>query len=73
MRQMTSAPLVDLGVSPGFDMTYDIAIDGKHYRLELERSKTAAGLSPRRTSTIEVDAVLARPDVLSLAHRQQSL
>lgn len=46
-------------------MTYDIAIDGKHYRLELNRVDTrwSCRLDGRE---IEVDAVLARPDVLSL-------
>jgi biotin carboxyl carrier protein len=46
-------------------MTYDIAIDGKNYRLELER--VAGGWLCRLDGReIEVDAVLARPDVLSL-------
>jgi biotin carboxyl carrier protein len=46
-------------------MTYDIAIDGKHYRLELERED--GRWSCRLDGTpIDVDAVLARPDVLSL-------
>jgi biotin carboxyl carrier protein len=46
-------------------MTYDVAIDGKNYRLELERSegRWSCRLDGR---AIEVDAVLARPDVLSL-------
>jgi biotin carboxyl carrier protein len=46
-------------------MTYDITIDGKSYRLELAR---ADGRWTCRLdgSEIEVDAVLARPDVLSL-------
>jgi len=46
-------------------MTYDVTIDGKNYRLELERSE---GLWSCRLDgrEIEVDAVLARPDVLSL-------
>jgi len=46
-------------------MTYDIAIDGKHYRLELDRVERiwSCRLQGRE---IEVDAVLARPDVLSL-------
>jgi len=46
-------------------MTYDIAIDGKHYRLELDRGERtwSCRLEGRE---IEVDAVLARPDVLSL-------
>ena len=46
-------------------MTYDIAIGGKHYRLELDRVERiwSCRLEGRE---IEVDAVLARPDVLSL-------
>jgi biotin carboxyl carrier protein len=46
-------------------MTYDIAIDGKHYRLELIRveARWSCRLDGR---DVEVDAVLARPDVLSL-------
>lgn len=46
-------------------MTYDIAIDGKNYRLDLSRA--ARSWSCRLDGReIEVDAVLARPDVLSL-------
>jgi biotin carboxyl carrier protein len=46
-------------------MTYDIAIDGKNYRLDLNQVE---GLWNCRLDgrEIEVDAVLARPDVLSL-------
>ena len=46
-------------------MTYDITIDGKAYRLELEQ---AAGHWTCRVDgrDVEVDAVLARPNVLSL-------
>lgn len=46
-------------------MTYDIAIDGKHYRLDLEQreGRWTCRLDGRE---IEVDAVLARPNVLSL-------
>ena len=46
-------------------MTYDIAIDGRHYRLELDRAERtwSCRLDGRE---MEVDAVLARPDVLSL-------
>jgi acetyl/propionyl-CoA carboxylase alpha subunit len=46
-------------------MTYDIAIDGKHYRLELNQVEGtwSCRLEGRE---IAVDAVLARPDVLSL-------
>jgi biotin carboxyl carrier protein len=46
-------------------MTYDITIDGKSYRLELERVE-GRWLSRLDGRAIEVDAVLARPDVLSL-------
>ncbi|HTW58116.1 MAG TPA: biotin/lipoyl-containing protein [Terriglobales bacterium] len=46
-------------------MTYDVAINGKSYRLELSREE--GGWSCRLDGrAIEVDAVLARPDVLSL-------
>jgi biotin carboxyl carrier protein len=46
-------------------MIYDVNIDGKSYRLELERADTrwSCRLDGRE---MEVDAVLARPDVLSL-------
>lgn len=46
-------------------MTYDIAIDGKHYRLELDQTE---GRWACRVDghDVEVDAVLARPNVLSL-------
>lgn len=46
-------------------MTYDITIDGKNYRLDLNRADGAwsCRLDGRE---IEVDAVLPRPDVLSL-------
>ncbi|HLW85279.1 MAG TPA: biotin/lipoyl-containing protein [Candidatus Sulfotelmatobacter sp.] len=46
-------------------MLYDVTIDGKRYRLELNRveSRWSCRLDGRE---IEVDAVLARPDVLSL-------
>ena len=46
-------------------MTYDIAIDGKSYKLELERpdGRWSCRLDGK---PIEVDAVLARPNVLSL-------
>jgi len=47
-------------------MTYDILIDARHYRLELECGQK--GWSCRIDGRpIEVDAVLARPNVLSLA------
>jgi acetyl/propionyl-CoA carboxylase alpha subunit len=46
-------------------MIYDIAIDGRNHRLELKRAdgRWTCNLEGRE---IEVDAVLARPDVLSL-------
>ena len=46
-------------------MTYDVSIDGKSYRLDLDRAENrwSCRLDGR---DIEVDAVLARPDVLSL-------
>jgi biotin carboxyl carrier protein len=46
-------------------MTYDIAIDGNNYRLDLNRAegRWSCRLDGRE---VEVDAVLARPDVLSL-------
>jgi biotin carboxyl carrier protein len=46
-------------------MLYEITIDGKHYRLELNRveSRWLCRLDGR---DLEVDGILARPDVLSL-------
>jgi biotin carboxyl carrier protein len=46
-------------------MLYDITIDGKHYRLDLNRAEGtwSCHLDGR---DFDVDAVLARPDVLSL-------
>jgi len=46
-------------------MLYDVTIDGKNYRLELNRAegRWSCRLDGRE---VEVDAVLARPDVLSL-------
>jgi biotin carboxyl carrier protein len=46
-------------------MLYDVTIDGKNYRLELNRAdgRWSCRLEGR---DLEVDAVLARPDVLSL-------
>jgi len=46
-------------------MTYDVTIEGKNYRLELNRAdgRWTCCLDGRE---VEVDAVLARPDVLSL-------
>ena len=46
-------------------MTYDISIDGKHYSLELNRAE--GHWSCRLDGQdVEVDSVLARPNVLSL-------
>src|SRR5579863_7231267 len=46
-------------------MLYDVTIDGKNYRLELNRidGRWTCRLDGR---DVEVDAILARPDVLSL-------
>ncbi|MFZ0959104.1 MAG: hypothetical protein WAN60_22380, partial [Candidatus Sulfotelmatobacter sp.] len=46
-------------------MLYDVIIDGKNYRLELERTegRWSCRLDGRE---VAVDAVLARPEVLSL-------
>jgi biotin carboxyl carrier protein len=46
-------------------MLYDITIDGRNYRLELNRAegRWSCRLDGRE---VEIDAVLARPDVLSL-------
>jgi biotin carboxyl carrier protein len=46
-------------------MTYDITIDGKNHRLDLNRAdgRWSCRLDGRE---VEIDAVLARPDVLSL-------
>jgi biotin carboxyl carrier protein len=46
-------------------MLYDVTIDGKHYRLDLNRVDRcwSCRLDERE---LEVDAVLARPDVLSV-------
>ena len=46
-------------------MIYDVTIDGKNHRLELNRAdgRWTCRLEGRE---VEVDAVLARPDVLSL-------
>jgi biotin carboxyl carrier protein len=46
-------------------MTFDIAIDGKHYRLDLNR-EDGRWLCRLDGREVDVDAVLARPDVLSL-------
>ena len=46
-------------------MTYDVTINGKRYRLELNRAD--GGWSCRLDGrAVEVDVVLARPDVLSI-------
>lgn len=46
-------------------MVYDVTIDGKDFRLELERAET--GWQCRLNGhTVEIDAVLARRDVLSV-------
>jgi biotin carboxyl carrier protein len=46
-------------------MIYDVSIDGKNYRLELNRNdgRWSCRLDGRE---VEIDAVLVRPDVLSL-------
>jgi biotin carboxyl carrier protein len=46
-------------------MLYDVTIDGKNYRLELNRAdgRWSCRLDGR---DVEVDAILARPDVVSL-------
>ena len=46
-------------------MLYDVTIDGKHYRLDLNRvdGRWSCRLNSQE---VEVDAVLARPNVLSL-------
>jgi biotin carboxyl carrier protein len=46
-------------------MTYDVTIDGKTYRLELDRVE-GRWLCRIDNRAVEVDAILARPDVLSL-------
>ena len=52
-------------------MTYDVTIDGKNYRLELNRAdgRWSCRFDGRE---VEVDAVLARPDVLSLRIANQA-
>jgi biotin carboxyl carrier protein len=52
-------------------MTYEISIDGKNYRLELSQTegRWTCRLDGRE---IEVDAVLARPDVISLRLRNKA-
>jgi biotin carboxyl carrier protein len=52
-------------------MTYDVTIDGKRYRLELNRAD--GGWSCRLDGRgVEVDAVVARPDVLSIRIANQA-
>jgi biotin carboxyl carrier protein len=46
-------------------MLYDVIIDGKHYRLDLNRSDGAWSCRLDEKD-FEVDPILARPDVLSL-------
>jgi hypothetical protein len=46
-------------------MLYDVTIDGKNYRLELNHAE-GRWLCRLDGQEVEVDAVLARPDVLSL-------
>jgi len=46
-------------------LTYDITLDGRKYRLELNRGEHGWSCRLDRRE-IDVDAVLARPDVLSL-------
>jgi biotin carboxyl carrier protein len=52
-------------------MVYDVTIDGKNHRLELERAegRWSCRLDGRE---VAVDAVLARPDVLSLRMGHQA-
>jgi biotin carboxyl carrier protein len=52
-------------------MLYDVTIDGKNYRLEIERAegRWSCRLDGHQ---VAVDAVLARPDVLSLRIGQQA-
>ena len=50
-------------------MIYDVSIDGKNYRLELDRGRDSSeGRWSCRLDgrTLEVDAVMVRPNVLSL-------
>jgi biotin carboxyl carrier protein len=47
-------------------MTYDVSIDGKSYHLELSRGDGLWSCRLDGREGIEVDAVLVRPDVLSL-------
>jgi biotin carboxyl carrier protein len=50
-----------------FFMLYEVTIDGKNYRLDLNGNRADGRWSCRLDGRdLEVDAVLARPDVLSL-------
>jgi biotin carboxyl carrier protein len=65
LPKRSTAPDLATGDGQPLRMTYDITIDGKHYRLDLDRVE--GGWSCRVDGReVEVDAVLARPDVLSL-------
>src|SRR5436305_3060464 len=46
-------------------MTYEVSIDGKNYRLELERNG-GRWLCRLDSREIQMDAVLARPDIISV-------
>jgi|SRR5215467_1382802 len=46
-------------------MVYDVTVDGKHHRLELEKAD-GSWKCRLNEKELRVDAVLARPDVLSL-------
>ncbi len=46
-------------------MTYDVIIEGKHYRLELNR-EAGSWLCRLNGRQVQIDAVLTRPDVLSV-------
>jgi biotin carboxyl carrier protein len=52
-------------------MIYDVTVDGKGYRLELERA-AEAWICRLNGRAIQVDAVLARADVLSLRIANQA-
>lgn len=52
-------------------MIYDVSIDGRNFRLELERTEDR-WLCRLDGRVIDVDAVLARPDVLSLRIRNKA-
>ena len=47
-------------------MTYEISIDGTNYRLELHQERRVAGPAASTAGQIEVDAVIARPNVFSV-------